>query len=49
MYKLIDKLCAGADLGFVVRGGGGRVGEGSGDRIRSPAGPGQSPDKGPRG
>ena len=38
---------SGADPGFVVRGAG--VGEGSWDRIRSPAGPGQSPGRGPRG
>ena len=38
---------AGADPGFVVRGA--SVGEGSGDRLRSPAGPRQSPGKGPRG
>jgi hypothetical protein len=29
--------------------GGTKVGEGSGDRLRSPAGQGQSPGKGPRG
>jgi hypothetical protein len=29
--------------------GGTKVGERSGDRLRSPAGPGQIPDRGPRG
>ncbi len=29
--------------------GGTKVGEGSGDRLRSPADPGQSPGRGPRG
>jgi hypothetical protein len=38
---------SGADPGFVVRGA--WVGEGSGDRLRSPAGPGQNPGRGPRG
>ena len=40
--------CTGADPGFVVRGGA-WVGEGSGDRMRSPSGPGQSPGRRPRG
>ena len=38
---------AGADPGFVVRGGVSR--RGSGDRLRSPAGPRQSPGRGPGG
>jgi hypothetical protein len=37
----------GADPGFCVRGT--KVGEGSGDRLRSPAGPGLSPGRGPGG
>ena len=37
----------GAVPGFVVRGA--WVGEGSGDRLRSPTGPGQKPVRGPRG
>jgi hypothetical protein len=41
------KSRSGADPGFVVRGV--WVGEGSGDRLRSPAGPRQSPGRGPRG
>ena len=35
----IHKAVSAADLGFVARGGA-WVGEGSGDRLRSPAGPG---------
>ena len=41
-----------ANPGFVVRGGGGEgasAGDGSGDRLRSPAGPEQNPGSGPRG
>ena len=43
-----EKLYPGADPGFVVRGGA-WVGEGSEDRLRSPAGPRQSPGRGHRG
>jgi hypothetical protein len=46
--KMQWKSIPGADPGFVVRGGA-WVGEGSGDRLRSPAGPRQSPDRGPGG
>ena len=35
---------SGADPGFWVRGA--KVDEGSGDRLRSPAAPGQCPDRG---
>ena len=39
-----------ANPGFVVRGGeGASAGDGSGDRLRSPAGPEQNPGSGPRG
>ena len=39
---------SGADPGFGIRGGV-CVGEGSGDLLRPPAGPGQSPSRGSRG
>ena len=44
----MTKSLSGADPEFVVRGGA-WVGERFGDRIRSPAGPGQSPGRGPGG
>jgi hypothetical protein len=39
-------VLTGADPGFVVRGGGAWVGEGSGDCLSPEAGPRQSPGKG---
>ena len=47
VHLILQKL-SGADPGFVVRGGA-WVCEGSGDRLRSPAGPSQSPGRGPGG
>ena len=41
-------LFTGADAGFYV-GGGAKFSKGSGDHLRSPAGPGQSPGQEPRG
>ena len=46
VMKPFNWLSQGADPGFVVRGES-CVGEGSGDRLRSPAGTGQSPGRGP--
>ena len=48
MFRKLNKpQLTGADAGFCVRGT--KVDEGSGDRLRSPAGPGQNPGRGPGG
>jgi len=47
MPDVISRSSPGADPGFVVRGGA-WVGEGSGDCLRSPSGPEQSPGTGHR-
>ena len=44
--RMTEMLHTGADPGCCVRGT--KVGEGSGDRLRSPAGPWQSPGRGLR-
>ena len=46
MYKTVN-TSQGRIQDFVL--GGTKVGDGSGDRLRSPAGPGQSPGRGPGG
>jgi hypothetical protein len=47
-YFILFVSISGADPGFVVRGCGAWVGEGSGDRLRFPAGPRQSTGRDPR-
>ena len=50
MFDYELRSTSGAVPGFVVRrGGGAGVGEGSGNRLRSPASPGQSSGRGPKG